>query len=349
MKVSTTIFIASTAVLVSTIYARPALFKRAKYLAEAIACFTPILLDPLNSSRNAIFDCQSKLGHDLGLIKGATVTNLEFDLGSDFPSIASSDIKVEVVSFTGLSSLPISRAKLDDGSSNAGSFESVWLSTTHKGFLINMVLPATRLTITTEQTSAFIALLTALATTESHAIVLAGTTDVDLSVAFNDALNAVPKSLGLKARSILSKPVPITGLGITVPITLKGFNNFGGVVHGHLDTAVQTSASGERLIQGQIVVNSPTDILVELGNVDFQLWSKDAQPEYVGIVSVVNMNVGPGTKTYDVIVKVDAAGQLDKYFPVKTGLTLSVRGFAGSSKHPIAADVLVAVKFDLVL
>ncbi|GJJ78776.1 hypothetical protein EMPS_11135 [Entomortierella parvispora] len=341
MKVSTAIFIASAVVLASTIYARPALLKRAEYVLEAVACLTP---------QSAISDCQSKLGNDFGLAKGATAANIVFDLRSEHPTIASNDITVELMSFTGLSSFPVNRVKLNDGPHKTASFSSAWLTTTPKGFLVDIVLPSTPFTITAEETPAFIALLSTMATAESHTIVLSGTVDVDLTVFINDALDAFPKSLGLKVRSLLSKGVRINGLSVSTPLKIKGFNNLGGVIRGQLDTtsAVQTSASGERLIHGQIIVTSPADDLVELGAVDFQLWSKDAQPEYVGILSVANMSLGPGVGTYDVVVKVDAAVQLDKYFPVKTGLTLSVKGFAGSSKRPIAAGVVAAVKVDIV-
>ena len=96
------------------------------------------------------------------------------------------------------------------------------------------------------------------------------------------------------------------------------------------------------------MVNSPSDISVNLGDIDFQLWSMDAQPVYLGIATVENLNLASGANTYVAVFKVDAAVQLDKYFPVKAGLRLSVNGFPGSSKNLIAAGVVASLKFELV-
>ncbi|GJJ78775.1 hypothetical protein EMPS_11134 [Entomortierella parvispora] len=350
MKASTATLIASAVVLASSIYAHPILLKRAANVVDAVACITPILLNPASATQSAISACQAKLTQDIGLIKGATVASLQFDLTGASPTIATNDISVELMSFPGITSIPVSRTKLNDGTTNTGSFASVWLATTPKGFSFDMSLSVTPLTITAEQTPAFIALLSALATTASHTIVLDGTADVDLSVSIASALNAIPNPVGAMVPAAAPKVIPLTGLAITAPITLKGFNNFGGVAQGHLDSisTLQTSATGVRSIHGQVTVTSPSDISVTLGDIDFQLWTKDAQPVYLGIASVASLSLVPGAKTYDVIVTVDAAVQLDQYFPVKSGLTLTVKGFAGSSKNPIAAGVVAAVQFDLV-
>ncbi|GJJ78777.1 hypothetical protein EMPS_11136 [Entomortierella parvispora] len=350
MKASTATLIASAVVLASSIYAHPILLKRATIVTDALACFVPILLNPLGANQKIISDCQAKLAQDVGLVKDTTVASLQFDLTGASPKIATNDISVDLMSFPGITSIPVSRTKLNDGTTSVGSFASAWLATTSKGFSLDMSLSVTPLTITAEQTPAFVALLSALTTTTSHSITLVGTVDADITFSVAGALNAITSPFGGIVPATALKVIPMIGLAISTPLTLKGFNNFGGVVQGHLDSisSPQVSATGERLIHGQFTINSPSDLLVAMGDIDFQLWTKDAQPVYMGIASVANMNLAPGAKTYDAILKVDAAVQIDNYFPAKAGWTLRVNGFAGSSKNPISAKAVAGLQFDLV-
>jgi len=64
-----------------------------------------------------------------------------------------------------------------------------------------MELPVTSLTITDTQTTAFVALLSALATTASHDIVLDGKVDADFTLSATDVVKAVPNPFGF--------PVPL--------------------------------------------------------------------------------------------------------------------------------------------
>ncbi|GJJ78805.1 hypothetical protein EMPS_11164 [Entomortierella parvispora] len=231
-----------------------------------------------------------------------------------------------------------------------GTSSSKWSPTRMDGFSLEMVYPTTPLIITEEQRPAFIAFLAALTTGGSRTILITGKADVELSLSITDALSAIPIPFGLKAPTVATKIIPLLGVGISTPITVKGMHNLGGVAHGNLDTlsTIQISATGERSIHGQIVITSPTDVLVHLGDIDLQVWSKDAQPEFLGIGTVENLSLAPGAETYNFILKIDAAIQLDKYYPVKAGLTVSANGFAGSSKNVIVNGVVAGLKFDIV-
>ncbi|KAG0043673.1 hypothetical protein BGZ83_011143, partial [Gryganskiella cystojenkinii] len=173
----------SAVALASTIYARPAFFRRAVADAKDVLACVPAILFTGQISPT----CQALLGQDFKLVQGVTVPSFSFDLTGTVPHVSANNIRIELLKFKGFPSIPVTKSKLDvatlDGAgARACSFVGADLLTTVTGFSLSLGLPPTPLTISTDETPIFIKLLSSLATKESYVITLQGKAEVELTI-----------------------------------------------------------------------------------------------------------------------------------------------------------------------
>jgi len=210
---------------------------------------------------------------------------------------------------------------------------------------------ATALRFTAEQLPVFASFLKAVYTQPSHTSSVVGSVDVELSISVTAAAKMLPCPLAAIVSTLPAKTVTIPGVGISVPITLGGLNNFGGEVQSALaSVSAVANVGGVDTVQFKIVVTNPSTVTVLFGDVDFQVWSFDATPVLVGIASVANMIIVPGgeNNNLDVVLQVNAGVALSTNFPAKDGLKLAINGFGQSSKNPIATAAVLNMKQNLV-
>ncbi|GJJ78773.1 hypothetical protein EMPS_11132 [Entomortierella parvispora] len=236
-----------------------------------------------------------------------------------------------------------------EGGQSAGSFASAWLSAKTTGNNLDVELTATTLTVGAEQFPAFKTFLEGIATKVSHAFTLGGTVDVDLSISASSAAKSIAGPFGAFMPTVPAKTISIPGVGISLPITLGGLNNFGGEFQSALSSvSAVTNIGGVDTAQFKVAATNPSTITILFGDVDFQVWTSDVTPVLVGIASVTNLNIVPGVSICSVVLKANAGVSLSTYFPAKEGLKLVFTGFDQSSKFPITAAAASSMKMNLV-
>ena len=167
-------------------------------------------------------------------------------------------------------------------------------------------------------------------------------TQVSHSFTLRGYLNATVKTNAPPGPFPIPASFQVTNVGYETPITFKGCANFPKIGFLQQGSFTLDSATGFYILKFTGNINNPSQLILALGDVTYQLTLNN---EVVGTVLFDDVNLIMGDNPLSAIATITSKAAYDTLISV--GASFGLQGFNGSSTHPILSKALESVRSQL--